>query len=118
VATDDPTRRLQDILDNVDRIRTYVKGMDATAFANSSIAQDAVQRCLTRISEAAAKLGDYMDDRYPAIHWLSLRRLGNVFRHSYDEVDEELVWAMVEVELEPLRQACEAELRRPPMSAP
>jgi uncharacterized protein with HEPN domain len=112
VPTADPARRLRDVIENIDRIREYVSGMDAASFAASTIARDAVERCFGRISEAAVKLDTYMDERYPAIPWVDVRRLGNVLRHDYDDVDEELVWGMIDTDLAPLRTACEAELQR------
>jgi uncharacterized protein with HEPN domain len=86
--------------------------MDLAAFGASSVTRDAVERCFGRISEAASKLSTYMDERYPTIPWVDVRSLGNVLRHEYDDVDEDLVWSMIETDLEPLRAACETELRR------
>jgi uncharacterized protein with HEPN domain len=75
------------------------------------MAQDAVERCLSRISEAAVKLGDVLDSRHPDIPWARIRALGNVLRHAYDVVDARTVWAMVVDDFPPLRAACEAEAR-------
>ena len=52
--------------------------------------QDAVERCFQRISEAAVKLGDDADARYPEIPWRDIRRFGNVLRHEYDAVGHDL----------------------------
>jgi uncharacterized protein with HEPN domain len=86
VPTADPSRRLSDIIENIDRIRQYVVGMDLAAFGASSVTRDAVERCFGRISEAASKLSTYMDERYPTIPWVDVRSLGNVLRHEYDDV--------------------------------
>jgi uncharacterized protein with HEPN domain len=51
-------RRLQDIIDNAQAIFRYTEGMDLTAFEENRLVYDAVERCLDRISEASAKLGD------------------------------------------------------------
>jgi hypothetical protein len=51
-------RRLEDITDNVQAIQRYIAGMDLDAFEKDSKTYDAVERCLERSSEAAAKLGD------------------------------------------------------------
>lgn len=112
MPTTNPARRLRDIVENIDRIRAYVTGMDAATFGKSAVTRDAVERCFGRISEAASKLGTHMDERYPSISWIDVRSLGNVLRHEYDEVDEELVWSMIETDLEPLRAACTTEIQR------
>jgi uncharacterized protein with HEPN domain len=51
-------RRLQDIIDNAQAIFDYTQGMDLIAFEQDRKTYDAVERCLERINEAAAKLGD------------------------------------------------------------
>ncbi len=112
MATADPARRLRDIIDNIDRIRGYVTGVDFVGFAANPLVRDAVERCFSRISEAAVKLGTHMEERYSQIPWDDVRGLGNVLRHDYDDVDEELVWEMIEQDLTPLRTVCETELQR------
>jgi uncharacterized protein with HEPN domain len=47
-------RRLEDIVENAHAIQRYTAGMDARAFKNDRKTYDAVERCLERISEAAA----------------------------------------------------------------
>ena len=47
-----------------------------------------------------------MERRHPQIPWRSIRGLGNVLRHEYDEVDDLTIERIVERELGPLRQAC------------
>jgi uncharacterized protein with HEPN domain len=37
---------------------------------------DAVERCLQRISEAAYRLGPYLDDIYPDAPWKEARGIG------------------------------------------
>jgi uncharacterized protein with HEPN domain len=105
-------RRLNDIIENVDRIRRHVREMTLDEYLQNEKTRDAVERCLQRISEAAAKLGDLMDDRYPEVPWRDIRRFGNVLRHDYDEVDGVLLWRTIQERLDPLRHACAAELGR------
>ena len=58
MPSDKPARRLEDIIENAQAIQRYVAGMDMAAFERDQKTYDAVERCLERISEAAAKLGD------------------------------------------------------------
>jgi uncharacterized protein with HEPN domain len=75
---------------------------------------DAVERCFQRITEAATKLGERMDERYPDVPWRDIRGFGNVLRHDYDEVRNDLIWITIQDRLNALRRACEAEIRRLP----
>ncbi|HXC25278.1 MAG TPA: HepT-like ribonuclease domain-containing protein [Gemmatimonadaceae bacterium] len=104
-----PRDRLEDLLDNIRQAESYLAGLTLEQFQEYRMAQDAVERCLARISEATVKLDHVMDTRYPTIPWARIRTLGNVLRHAYDQVDARTVWGMVVDDLPPLRAACEAE---------
>lgn len=51
------------------------------------MASAAVERCLERICEAAAKLGDMAAHLMPDQPWQKIRSFGNVLRHAYDEIE-------------------------------
>lgn len=105
-----PEDRLHDILDNIARIERYVGSMTLKDFRNNDITRDAVERCLARISEGAVKLGETLDRRYPDVPWLQIRRFGNVLRHAYDQIIDDMIWETVRLRLGPLRAACMTEL--------
>jgi uncharacterized protein with HEPN domain len=86
--------------------------MDVAAFASDQKTYDAVERCLERISEAAAKLGDLAPVLAPAQPWPEIRALGNRLRHEYDSIREDRLWDIIQVDLPPLCAACEDALRR------
>ena len=58
MPSEKPARRLEDIIENAHAIQRYIAGMGLAAFEKDHKTYDAVERCLERISEAAAKLGD------------------------------------------------------------
>ncbi|HUH84263.1 MAG TPA: HepT-like ribonuclease domain-containing protein [Stellaceae bacterium] len=84
---------------------------DARRFWSDEKTQDAVERCLEHICEAARKLGDQLDPRYPTVEFPKLRQLGSVLRHDYDNVDPVLLWRMLRDRLDPLEEACRRELK-------
>jgi len=112
LPSDKPARRLEDIIENAQAIQRYVAGMDLTAFKADEKTYDAVERCLERISEAAAKLGDLASSLMPGQPWQEIRALGSRLRHEYDAIREDRLWDIVEVDLTPLIAACEDALRR------
>jgi uncharacterized protein with HEPN domain len=109
LPSDKPLIRLYDILENVDRIRRYTEGFDR--FADDPKCQDAVGRCLLRISEAARKLEGVVDAIALEQPWSDVRAVGNVLRHEYDAVDPVVVWQIVEKDLVPLVGAVEQAIR-------
>jgi uncharacterized protein with HEPN domain len=72
---------------------------------------DAVERCLTRITQAAIRAGpEAMRRAAPELPFEQVRGLGNVLRHAYDVIDLEIVWRTVKERLPALRAACAAAL--------
>jgi uncharacterized protein with HEPN domain len=107
-----PIRRFEDILDNVDLIKEYTRGYSYDSFAKDRKTQDAVERCLTRISEAAGKLEDSADALVPGQPWSEIRAVGNVLRHEYDSVDLLIIWNIVSRDLDSLKGSIEAVLEK------
>lgn len=88
-------------------------GLSLEVFLENEKTQDAVERCLERIAEAARKIGDALDGKYPEVEFHKLRQFGSVLRHDYDGVDADLVWLAVTKRLPLLDSACRAELGEP-----
>ena len=110
MSSSDPKRRLRDILDNISRIRSYIQGVAPQELVADPKTQDAVERCLERICEAARKLGDTLDIKYPEAEFPKLRQLGSVLRHDYDDIDTDMLWRSVTQRLDSLERACRSEL--------
>jgi uncharacterized protein with HEPN domain len=111
LPSDRPITRLRDILQNLDRIERYTEGYSLDRFVGDRRCQDAVERCLLRISEAARKLAGVLEELAPDQPWSGVRAIGNVLRHEYDRVDSALIWQIVEKDLVPLRRAVEKAIR-------
>jgi uncharacterized protein with HEPN domain len=110
MTSKDPARRFADMLDNIARLRGHIDGFDRARFLADTKTQDAVERCLERIAEAARKLGPAWDSRYPECELAKLRDLGSVLRHGYDGVDPALIWESIQRRLDPLEAMARAEL--------
>ena len=104
--------RLGDIVENCDRIARHVSGMSLDAYFADEKTIDAVERCLQRISEAAYKVGSYLDDIYPDTPWKNARGIGNILRRKYDQVTEDLIWASIEGDIPRLRKSALREIAR------
>jgi uncharacterized protein with HEPN domain len=107
-----PIRRFEDILDNIELIKDYTRGYSDDTFIKDRKTQDAVERCLMRISEAAAKLESSADALIPDQPWSEIRAVGNVLRHEYDSVDPGIIWNIVSHDLDSLRTSIEVALRK------
>jgi uncharacterized protein with HEPN domain len=107
LPSDKPLFRLADVLENIDRIREYTRDHTFDSFVRDPKSQDAVERCLLRISEAARKLQGIAEILVPDQPWSDIRAVGNVLRHEYDAVNPNVIWHIVENDRGPLRQAVE-----------
>jgi uncharacterized protein with HEPN domain len=107
LPSDSPLLRLGDMLENIDRIREYTEDYTFDRFNKDLKCQDAVERCLLRISEAARKLQGIVDVIAPDQPWSDVRAMGNVLRHEYDAVDPAVIWHIVESDLGHMKQSIE-----------
>ena len=98
----EPALSLRDILEGIDMIVQFVRGMDLEAFREDLKTIAAVERKLLLISEAAVRLGDDAERLCPGLPWRNIRGIGNWLRHQYDRVDVETVWNTVIDDLPPL----------------
>jgi uncharacterized protein with HEPN domain len=55
----DPADSLTDIIENAERIESYLVSVDRNAFSNNGLMRDAVERCLERVCEATHRLGEH-----------------------------------------------------------
>lgn len=76
MPSDRPARRLRDIVDNATAIEQYVAGLTEQSLHADRKTRDAVERCLERISEAAAKLGNEATRLVPDQSWPEIRAFG------------------------------------------
>jgi hypothetical protein len=67
---------LADIVENLERIKGYVAGMDRDQFKDNGLVRDAVERCLERVCEAAHRLGADASTLMPGQPWGDIRGMG------------------------------------------
>ena len=103
---------LFDIRDNILLAREFLGGMSPAAFMADRKTFYAAARCLEIISEAARRLPSALRDRHPELPWRAIMGAGNVYRHDYDNVAEDIVWRTVEHSLGPLLAVVEAEIAK------
>ena len=109
--------RLEDIVASCERIARYTAGMSRATYFSDEKTIDAVERCLGRISEAAVKLGPDLDARYRDAPWKEARGIGNILRHKYDEIVDDLIWASIETDIPRLCESALKEIARLKSSA-
>ena len=104
--------RLTDIVEAIDRIHSVLRDTPLGAFEADWQKQWLIERGVLIISEASRHLGDELKARHPQIPWSKVAGIGNVLRHSYENVAAPIMWKLAQVDLPILQEVCQAELRR------
>ena len=97
---------LDDILEAIHQIQSYVEGLDEEAFGLDRKTQDAVIRNLEIIGEAAGSLPEEIQRASPDIDWRKIKGLRNILIHEYFGINLPIVWDVVQSKLAPLEAAC------------
>jgi uncharacterized protein with HEPN domain len=90
---------LLDIRDCILLAREFTSGLTYEAFKQSRLHFFAATRALEIVSEASRRLPDSLLERHPALPWRAIKDAGNMYRHSYDNVVEAIVWKTVQEDL-------------------
>jgi uncharacterized protein with HEPN domain len=99
--------RIGHIAGAIDQIRNILAGHTRESFANDLVIRLAVERLLEVISEASRFIPSDLKGKAPTINWKGFADLGNWLRHAYHRTDADLLWSMVEDDLEPLKDFVE-----------
>ena len=97
---------LDDIVEAIHQIRTYLADVDEEAFTTDRKTQDAVIRNLEIIGEAAGNLPEQFQKTASEIDWRKIKGLRNILIHEYFGINLPIVWDVVQNKLDPLEAAC------------
>lgn len=85
---------LDDMLESVQKVDSYLNGISFEAFENDSMRIDAVVHNLQIVGEAAGKIPDEIRSKYPQVEWRKIVGFRNNAVHEYFRVNLETVWAI------------------------
>ena len=103
--TRETDRRIGDILQAIDRCRRYVASLDDEDIDLVFMAEDAIERNLQIIGEAANHLPPAIRDAHPEIAWPQIRGFRNILVLQYFGVETDVVRDVVMTHLPPLAEA-------------
>jgi uncharacterized protein with HEPN domain len=99
---------LAEILEAIEGIEAHTAGKSLADFQQSWLLRLAVQRALEIISEAARHIPDELLVIAPRVRWKQIRGIGNILRHEYHKIADDVIWAVISNDITPLRAAVEA----------
>jgi uncharacterized protein with HEPN domain len=102
--------RFMDMLEAIQRIEKHTIG-GRPAFEMDELLQVWVVRHLQIIGEAASKVSEPAQQRFNEIPWGKMIGMRHILVHGYFEIDLEIVWSVLQNDLEPLKFQIERALK-------
>ena len=102
---------VQDILESIRKVHTYLGNMTYDEFLADGKTQDAVMRNLEVIGEAARHIPEEIRRRYEDVPWAQIVGLRNRLVHGYFVIDPEVIWQICRQDLPLLRTRMEEILK-------
>ena len=99
----EPNLLLEDIIESIQKIKIYTNGLSLDDFLNDDKTIDAVIRNFEIIGEAANRIPDEIRDKFQLVNWHRIRGFRNRIVHDYMGIDYEIVWEIIEKDLEELK---------------
>lgn len=93
---------LSDIIESITKIKNYTSGYTFEDFLNDSKTCDAVIRNFEIIGEAANRLPEELKEKYYNINWFRIRGFRNRIVHDYMGVDLNIVWLIINNDIDNL----------------
>lgn len=98
---------VEDILESVRAIESYIDGIDFDTFVNDRKTYSATIREYIIIGEAISSMMDLLEERFPDYEWRMVKDFRNFIVHEYFGVDPRIVWDLTTQELPLLKEKIE-----------
>jgi uncharacterized protein with HEPN domain len=101
---------LNDILNSINKIKRYTKGMNREQLIANELTFDAVIYNLQIIGEAVKQIPLETRDRYSQVEWRKIAGLRDIVAHTYFKIDEQIVWDIIQNKLLDLQNKIESNI--------
>ena len=105
--------RVEDILAAAERATRFLGEMDLATFKADERTASALLHQIFLIGEAAARLPEEIRNATPDVPWEEIIGMRNIIAHGYFEVDLEVPWKTVRLDLPPLQEQMRRLLESP-----
>lgn len=102
-----------DMVQAIQHIQSFTHALTFDEYVNDIRTISAVERQFEILGEAARRISEEFRQTQATIDWQRVIGLRNILAHRYNEVRQDILWAMIKTELAPLKTQLEALL--PPL---
>jgi uncharacterized protein with HEPN domain len=95
----DPTVPMRHMLDHAIEAVELLAGKEKEDLSSNRVLELALVRLVEIVGEAANRISIDEQSRYPLIPWKELIGMRNRLVHGYDEIDLDVLWDTVRVDL-------------------
>ncbi|CFX04314.1 conserved protein of unknown function [Candidatus Filomicrobium marinum] len=99
---------LKDILEEIAFIKKATSKLTLNSYAADDLTRRAVERAILTISEAVRGIPAKDLNSQPSIPWVEIKGIGNILRHEYHKVANEVIWDTLKKDFPPLGKAIRA----------
>lgn len=96
---------LSEILEAIDGIEIHTAGKSLADFEQDWLLRLGIQRALEIVSEASRHIPDELLTLAPDLPWKQIRGIGNILRHEYHKIADDVVWVVITEHVAPLKAA-------------
>lgn len=99
--------RLLHMLEAINNIFEFVDGVSFNEYKSNKILRFAVIKNLEIVGEAAYLLTKEYKESHSEIEWTPVIGMRHVLVHGYYQIKDDIVWATIKTELQPLKEKIE-----------
>ena len=90
---------IEDILENITKIKKFSKNLSKQGFFENELEQYAIIRAIEIIGESVKNIPKSFREKYPNIEWGKIAGMRDVITHGYFGVDLDAVWEVMQKDL-------------------
>jgi len=102
---------LQDILDSINDVESFVRGMGFEEFKRDRKTINAVVRSIEVFGEASKRIPRSLKAKYKGVPWREMAGMRDKLFHEYFGVDVEILWKTAKDNIPPLKQVIQNMLK-------
>ena len=99
----DDNATLKKMIDIIDKIQSYIIGLDYNAFVQNDMIVEACAFNFGQLGELSHRLTDEFQSDTPNIPWKAIYGMRNKIIHDYDGVNLKVIWETITEDLPELR---------------
>ena len=104
---------VKDILDAIEKIESFIKGMSFQEFVDDDKTASAVVRKLEVIGEASKNVPKFLKQQHGELPWSDMARMRDKVIHAYFGIDYEIIWKVIKEKLPQIKPFVATLLQEP-----